>query len=92
MAEVRRHIQRAHRVKFLRLCPTCNEHFVDEKLFSDKHGNKGQKCETVKEQARGVPLTKQWKKVYDLVPLMHFSESVLFKIPPSTGTDRDRIS
>ena len=80
MAEVRRHILRAHRVKFLRLCPTCNEHFIDEDEFNTKHGHKGQRCGTVKGQARGIPLAKQWEKVKDLVPLMQFSKSRVLEV------------
>ncbi|KAF1976857.1 hypothetical protein BU23DRAFT_626400 [Bimuria novae-zelandiae CBS 107.79] len=63
MAEVRRHVQRAHRPEFLKLCPTCNEHSVDEAAYMKEHGKKGEKCENPRKQPRGTATEAEWMKL-----------------------------
>jgi len=69
MADVRRHMERAKHVEFIRLCSTCNEDLIDKKEFEDKHGYRGEKCtKTPQKQARGTEATgRQYKQLYDLV-------------------------
>lgn len=68
MAEVRRHAERAHHVSFIRLCPTCNEHFFDKEFFEENHGTEGRRCNNPRKQARGTEAQgAQWQKIYDLI-------------------------
>lgn len=71
MAEVRRHLTRPLRNKkpphltFLKLCPTCNEDFLDSYEFETDHGHEGEKCKTPRKQRKGdIGQREQWNALY----------------------------
>ena len=68
LGEVRRHAERAHHVSFIRLCPTCNRHFLDQDVFQAEHGNDGRRCVEPRKQARGATATQaQWWELYHMI-------------------------
>ena len=67
MADVRRHMVRKAHVNFLRLCPTCNETFMDKNLFESAHGYGGQYCNINKKQHRGEAADAQWHRLYGMI-------------------------
>jgi hypothetical protein len=66
MADVRRHMVRGQRphIPFLRLCPTCNETFMDKDLFESAHG---QYCHNNRKQHRGEAVEAQWNRLYGMI-------------------------
>lgn len=75
MADLRRHIERARHVSFLKLCPTCNEHVIDKTVFEHDHGIKGEKCINPQKQARGAEaMQAQWWQLYELINSQSRSE------------------
>lgn len=67
MSELRRHIERARHLTFLRLCSTCNEHVIDKEVYEHQHGTRGEKCTNPQRQARGAEAQVQWRQLYELI-------------------------
>lgn len=68
MAELRRHMERAKHLPFLKLCPACNEHFTDKEAFENNHGYKGERCSAPKKRQRtDVATQTQWWELYNTV-------------------------
>jgi hypothetical protein len=61
MSGVCTHLERAHK-KVIKLCRTCNEHFVDKNEFETYHGDL---CRTPRRQARGGAAKEdQWRLLF----------------------------
>lgn len=72
MSDVRRHLTRPIRgrpahLSFLKLCPTCNEDFVDKKVFEDHHGYEGEICNNPQKQKKGEAAQAQWEALCTLI-------------------------
>ncbi|CAO2650036.1 Nn.00g013280.m01.CDS01 [Neocucurbitaria sp. VM-36] len=74
MGGIRRHLTRTLRNKkpphlpFLKLCPTCNEDFLDKLEFERYHGNHGEKCTNPRKQRKGDEGQQaQWDALYSKV-------------------------
>lgn len=63
MSDIRRHINRAHRPVFLKLCKTCNEDILSEAEYESYHGAH---CKNVQQQRRGNSEAQktQWNNLY----------------------------
>ncbi|KAF2438189.1 hypothetical protein P171DRAFT_169080 [Karstenula rhodostoma CBS 690.94] len=89
MAEVRRHVERARHISFLKLCPTCNEHVMDKTDFENQHGQQGNKCTNPQKQARGIEaMQAQWWQLYHLVNSRTTNDTNIKRIvsPPSVAS------
>ncbi|KAJ4373061.1 hypothetical protein N0V83_003352 [Neocucurbitaria cava] len=71
MGGIRRHLTRPLRKKrpphlpFLKLCPTCNEDFLDRVEFEQNHGNEGEACNNPQKQRKGDEgQQEQWDALY----------------------------
>ncbi|KAF1829206.1 hypothetical protein BDW02DRAFT_178961 [Decorospora gaudefroyi] len=73
VAEVRRHClrplpgKRPPHLSFLKLCPTCNEDFLDEIEYEQNHGKDGLNCGTPRKQRKGAGQKEQWDNLYKKV-------------------------
>lgn len=65
MAAVRRHLKRSNNIRFIKLCPACNEDIIDELEFETLHGNNGEFCSSnQQQQRRGKAAEEQWNALY----------------------------
>jgi hypothetical protein len=65
MTDVLRHLQRPPHAWFVKRCHTCNDIFLDSKVFDQDHGENGQRCDTPKSQPRGDGQLEQWRLLRD---------------------------
>jgi hypothetical protein len=69
MAHVRRHLTRPVKgrshLPFVKLCPTCNDDFLDKDEFEMSHGDQGLLCDNPRKQRKGaIAQQMQWDALY----------------------------
>ncbi|EUC26644.1 hypothetical protein COCCADRAFT_31608 [Bipolaris zeicola 26-R-13] len=70
MADLRHHLTtrpgRGYRrqLPFLKLCPTCNNDFIDKEVFESRHGYRGELCNNRQPQRRKANAQMQWELLY----------------------------
>ncbi|ORX93467.1 hypothetical protein BCR34DRAFT_239516 [Clohesyomyces aquaticus] len=88
VSAVRRHLVRGQKphLQFLRLCPTCNEDFIERTEFERFHGYHGEWCQNPKKQRRGHEGTrKQYNALYEKILEAETSK------PRSIGHKKDSV-
>jgi hypothetical protein len=80
MAQVRRHLTRPangrSHLPFVKLCPTCNDDFLDKNEFETRHGDKGLFCDNPRKQRKGaIAQQMQWDALYVKVKALVFAQA-----------------
>jgi hypothetical protein len=75
MSGVRRHLTRPPHSRFVKLCPTCNEDFLDSEIFELQHGYDGGLCRYPQAQRKGdAAQLQQWDMLYGKIEALVISE------------------